>query len=402
VLDFILNLTSKAEEAIMNKVFGPMNFKNHLKETYEVYHKNFSSLIAIVIIGDAPLFLLGSFGGKIESKALLIAVGIMALCCLIVAGPLMIGALIHAVSEQFYQQTISIRRSYNFAWKRLPTIIGSTILFILAFGGIAILTLGLGIAISFLLGPMGIKVGFVIPVILMFVIFYFIICGAFVWEAALLEGLNSKAAVSRSLTLVKKNWWWISSRMFVLGIIVSLVNAILGKIPGIGEMIGSILSTPFLVIGHILLYYDLRLRKDGVSVETIAGELNIKPGLRIKNVWEDFSNEAFTLYQQGQFLEAAQKLQDALKAAEFALGSEHLDVAAILRNLAGLFEAQGKYAEAEPFYKRELKIREKVLGPDHPDVATACENMAKCYRNMGKKDEAEVLEARTKKIRSKR
>ena len=165
---------------------------------------------------------------------------------------------------------------------------------------------------------------------------------------------------------------------------------------------GSILSTPFLVIGHILLYYDLRLRKDGVSVETIAGELNIEPGLRIKNVWEDFSNEAFTLYQQGQFLEAAQKLQDALKAAELSLGSEHIDVAAILRNLAGLFEAQGKYAEAEPFYKRELKIREKVLGPDHPDVATVCENMAKCYRNMGKKDEAEVLEARAKQIQSKR
>jgi tetratricopeptide (TPR) repeat protein len=217
----------------------------------------------------------------------------------------------------------------------------------------------------------------------------------------LLEGLSSKAAVSRSYTLVKKNWWWISGRMFVLGIIISLVNAILGRIPGIGEIIGSILSTPFLVIGHILIYYDLRLRKEGYSVETLSEELNIKSDLKITKVWEDLSNEASTFYEQGKFPEADRRLQEALKAAEFALGPEHLEVSKILRNLAELFEAQGKYTEAEPLYKRVLNIREKALGPDHPDVANICENMGKCYRNMGKKGEAAKLEVRARQIRSK-
>jgi tetratricopeptide (TPR) repeat protein len=309
--------------------------------------------------------------------------------------------LIHAVSEQFFRQTINIGLSYYFAWKRLSTLIGSTILVILAFGGIAIITLGLAVAISFLLGSMGINIGYIIPVILMFLVFYFIISGAFVWEVALLEGLSSKAAVSRSYTLVKKNWWWISGRMFVLGIIISLVNAILGRIPGIGEIIGSILSTPFLVIGHILIYYDLRLRKEGYSVETLSEELNIKSDLKITKVWEDLSNEASTFYEQGKFPEADRRLQEALKAAEFALGPEHLEVSKILRNLAELFEAQGKYTEAEPLYKRVLNIREKALGPDHPDVANICENMGKCYRNMGKKGEAAKLEVRARQIRSK-
>jgi hypothetical protein len=224
----------------------------------------------------------------------------------------MIGALIHAVSEQFFRQTISISLSYNFAWKRLSTLIGSTILVILAFGGIAIITLGFAVAVSFLLGSMGINIGYIIPVILMFLIFYFVISGAFVWEVALLEGLSSKAAVSRSFTLVKKDWWWISGRMLVLGIIISLVNAILGRIPGIGEITGSILSTPFLVIGHILIYYDLRLRKEGYSVETLSEELNIKSDLKITKVWEDLSNEAFTFYEQGKFPEAERRLQEAL------------------------------------------------------------------------------------------
>jgi hypothetical protein len=401
MLAFILNLTSKAEGAIMKKVFGPMNFKAHLRETCEIYRKNFSSLIAIAAIGEAPIFLMGSIGGKIESTDVSIAVGFLFLCCVIVAGPLMIGALIHAVSEQFFWQTINIGLSYYFAWKRLSTLIGSTILVILAFGGIAIITLGLAVAISFLLGSMGINIGYIIPVILMFLVFYFIISGAFVWEVALLEGLSSKAAVSRSYTLVKKNWWWISGRMFVLGIIISLVNAILGRIPGIGEIIGSILSTPFLVIGHILIYYDLRLRKEGYSVETLSEELNIKSDLKITKVWEDLSNEASTFYEQGKFPEADRRLQEALKAAEFALGPEHLEVSKILRNLAELFEAQGKYTEAEPLYKRVLNIREKALGPDHPDVANICENMGKCYRNMGKKGEAAKLEVRARQIRSK-
>ena len=216
-----------------------------------------------------------------------------------------------------------------------------------------------------------------------------------------MEGLSSKATVLRSLALVKGNWWRVWGMMFVLSIIISPINAILGKIPGIGPIIGGILTTPFFVVGHVLLYYDLRLRKEGYNVETLAGELNIKPDLRFTKVWEDLSKKAFTLYQQGQFSEAAKSLQEALKSAEDALGPEHLDVATILNNLAGLSEAQGKYADAEPFYRRLLKIKEKTLGPDHPDVAVTCENMAELYRQIGKEDEAKKLEARARKIRSK-
>ena len=382
----------------MNKVFTPMNYKAHLRETYEIYRKNFSSLLAIVVIGEGPILLLGSISGKIESPTLLLAVGLLGICWLIVAWPLIIGALIHAVSEQFLRKTISVSRSYNFAWKRIATLIGSTFLAILAFVGIVIILFGLFAAISFVTEK---KTWGYLPVILGFLIIYFIVNWSFIWEAALLEGLSSKGAVSRSFALVKGNWWRVLGTMFLLGIIISPINAILGKIPGIGEIIGGILTTPFFVVGHILLYYDLRLRKEGYNVETLAGELNIKPDLRFTKVWEDLSNEAFTLYQQGQFPEAAKRLQEALKAAEDALGPDHLDVATILRNLAGISEAQGKYADAEPFYGRLLKIKEKEFGSDHPDVAAIYENMAELYRQIGKEDEANKLEARARKIRSK-
>lgn len=383
----------------MNRVFAPMNFRSCLKEAYKIYRNNFSILIGIVAIGEGPILLLGSIIGKNVSMALSIAVGLIALSCFIVVGPLMIGALIHAVSEQFFRQTISISRSYNFAWKRLSTLIGSFLLAILGSVGIAFALFVLVSAISFLLRPTG-NIGPIIPFIPMIVIFYLGISCLFMWEAALLEGLSSKAAVLRSFFLIKGNWWRVFGMMSVLSIIITPINVILGKIPGIGEIIGSILSTPFWVIGHILIYYDLRLRKEGYSVGTLAEELNIDHELRITRVWENLSNEAFTLYQQGQLSEASQRLQDALKAAEEALGSDHLDVATILNNLASLYKAQGKYGESEHLYKQALTIREKTLGPDHLDVANVLENMEELFKKIGKEDEAGKLAARAKKIRS--
>lgn len=399
VLAFILRLSSTAEELSMNKVLGPRNLRAILGETYEIYRKHFWRLSGIVAIVQGPIFLLIGFSAKIESPSLLILGILIPSLFIIVASPLMIGALIHAVSEQFFRQTISISRSYNFAWKRLSTLIGSFLLAILGSVGIAFALFVLAAAISFLLRPTG-NIGPIIPFIPMIVIFCLVISCSFMWEGALLEGLSSKAAVLRSFFLIKGNWWRVFGMMFVLGIIITPINVILGKIPGIGEIIGSIITTPFSLIVHILLYYDLRLRKEGYSVETLAEELNIDRELRITKVWENLSNEAFTLYQQGQLSEASQRLQDALKAAEEALGSDHLDVATILNNLASLYKAQGKYGESEHLYKQALTIREKTLGPDHLDVANVLENMEELFKKIGKEDEAVKLATRAKKIRS--
>ena len=74
-----------------------------------------------------------------------------------------------------------------------------------------------------------------------------------------------------------------SGHLFVLALIMSLVSAIVGellavgKIPAVGEIIGGIITTPVVVVGHTLLYYDLRLRKEGYSVEMLANEVGIRP-----------------------------------------------------------------------------------------------------------------------------
>ena len=74
------------------------------------------------------------------------------------------------------------------------------------------------------------------------------------------------------------------------------------------------------------------------------------------------------LDQAGKYAEAIPLAQRSLELTRAQKGNDHLDTAARMSWLAGLYLSQGRYAEAEPLYKRSLALREKALGPDHPDV----------------------------------
>jgi tetratricopeptide (TPR) repeat protein len=70
---------------------------------------------------------------------------------------------------------------------------------------------------------------------------------------------------------------------------------------------------------------------------------------------------------QGRYAEAeALYRRRSLAIREKALGPEHPGLAAVLYNLAALYDTQSRHAEAEPHYKRALAIRDTALGPDHP------------------------------------
>jgi|CXWL01.1.fsa_nt_gi CHAT domain-containing protein len=88
----------------------------------------------------------------------------------------------------------------------------------------------------------------------------------------------------------------------------------------------------------------------------------------------DLNRQVTSLYQSGQYDQAAVAAKKALEITEKALGSDHPHVAPVLNNLATLYQAQGQYAKAEPLFMRSLAINENALGPDHPNVATSLNN----------------------------
>ena len=266
----------------MTSILGPRNFGDILGETFRIYGRNFLKLLAIAAIVEVILWVVGTIlgfslwqpiymyimsGGNIGFLAPLIVMGIILLVSYIVAYPLMIGALIHAVSEQYLRQTLSVGQAYGFAWRRFGAILGAWILAFLAVAGIIAICISV-VTFSWV-GWICIVVGSVAAI-------YLMVGWIFLCQAALLEGLGPIAALSRSWALVKGNWWRVFGIMLVVGIIAVAIGAILGIIPVVGGIIGSILVAPITITSATLLYYDLRVRKEGYSLEALAEELHIK------------------------------------------------------------------------------------------------------------------------------
>jgi len=256
----------------VNTTLGPRDIGGIVGDTFRIYGSNFLRLIAIVAIVQVPLGILGVvfFGsvglGMIGVGALgawgdlwalvgtlAVFIAVFAIIA-IVAGVLMQGAMIHAISEQYVRQRVSVGEAYRFALRRLGAMLGAVILAGLAVFGMAITVIGIPAAI------------------------YFGVRWLFVQQAALLEGLGPRAALSRSTALVKENWWRAFGIILVVGIIAAAASMILGLIPVVGSTIAGVLVAPIGVTGGMLLYYDLRVRKEGYGLEELASELQAGSG----------------------------------------------------------------------------------------------------------------------------
>jgi tetratricopeptide (TPR) repeat protein len=75
--------------------------------------------------------------------------------------------------------------------------------------------------------------------------------------------------------------------------------------------------------------------------------------------------------------------EEVLQILEEKLGPEHLDVAATLHTIAGLYQNMGAYEKALKLYKRALDSYEKVPDLQHLDIATTLNGLAELYRKMG-------------------
>ena len=107
----------------------------------------------------------------------------------------------------------------------------------------------------------------------------------------------------------------------------------------------------------------------------------------------------YYLTERARYKEAEPLLQRALTISERELGTEHLDTATSLNNLASLSGRLGRYEEAELAYLRALDIRQRQLGETHLDTATSLNDLALLYARQGKYVEAEPLLQRALAIR---
>jgi hypothetical protein len=179
-------------------------------------------------------------------------------------------AMLKAVSDAYLGNPSSVRDSLRFAGRRIGSLIWLYVL----------LALGLGVALVFV----------VIPAIWLYA----------AWSVAtpvlLVEGLGGSAALRRSFRLVRGRWWPTAFTLLVAFMLVSIASSVLvgvflivpQAIDGssvllavIGATVASSVAVavvqPIKAAIITILYFDLRVRKDGFDLALLAAGLGLPP-----------------------------------------------------------------------------------------------------------------------------
>lgn len=149
------------------------------------------------------------------------------------------------------------------------------------------------------------------------------------------------------------------------------------------------------VEGHILDIFnelaqieDLKRTLPEKILKSIAKLLNKEPHRDTEKTALTYNNLAGVYQYKGEYDNAIEFFEKALKISEAKLGLDHPNTAATYNNLAGVYHAKGEYGWAIGFYEKALKIYEHILGLNHPDTAAAYNNLAVVYRCRGEYNKA--------------
>ena len=231
----------------------PRDLGDLVGETFRVYRAVFRTFLVIALFAQIPLLV----GQLVPNLALSVVLSIAAFFLYILAA----GATVSAVASQYLGTEISVGECYRRAWDRVLSLLGSEIIFIIC------------PSISFVL-----VIG--IPLF-----FYLLVSWFFYVQAIMLEGRKGpRDSLRRSRELVRGSWW----RVFGIGIVLSLLLIIINvgaSIPGLiasdfSPIVGAVLIslagavvTPLTYIGATVVYVDLRVRKEGYTLEAMASEV---------------------------------------------------------------------------------------------------------------------------------
>jgi hypothetical protein len=188
-------------------------------------------------------------GAYVAGQTAMIALGILGYLLGIVA-------CYRAVADTYLGRETSARASLRYAGNRLGATLWLTIV------------LGLGLLAGFL--------ALFLPGVWLY------IAWAVVYPVMLVEGTGGVAALKRSFTLVQTRWWATAGRMVVTFILVGVVTVVAALVflaptelfindtsfgalilEHAANLVVSLVTTPFVAAVTTLVYFDLRVRKEG-------------------------------------------------------------------------------------------------------------------------------------------
>jgi hypothetical protein len=271
---------------------GPRTLEGFVRETFRVYGDEFFRFMAVIVAPTVLLYALGYIPNHLAER--LMAAGaefsidrllpmlplamLYALAALVVS-VLMQGALIHTVSHRYVKGVGGVGKAYAFAWARILHLIGARILASLVLLAICAVGVGLYVALRNMAGLPGL--GVLVIIVFGCAVIYLAIRWTFIEQAVLLEKCGPLSSLSRSSAHVENHWWRILGIMFVIGLIIGVAAFILSLIltltlRDVGSLIIQMLTAPFTAIITTLLYFDIRVRKEGYRHSNLADALGVR------------------------------------------------------------------------------------------------------------------------------
>jgi hypothetical protein len=247
----------------------PLGIGEILSTAFQLYRRHWRTLLAIAAVVVVPLtllqYLLGDWirsRGEVtsyqQSSTSTWAVGTAGLVAGL-AGLLMYlvltGAITRAVAAEVAGEDPSLEQSYRFGFHRLGSVLLVSVLV-----GLATIA-GL---ILFIIPGIWIGVRLAVSV-----------------EALVVEGRRGTQAMGRSWELVGGHWWHAFGALVVAGLLTGLVNAVITTpfsntswfVQAVAAAIATVITLPYGVLVGVLLYLDLRARKEQLNLERLRTDL---------------------------------------------------------------------------------------------------------------------------------
>jgi hypothetical protein len=243
-----------------------------LVDAFEIYRRHWQNLIGIVAVVVVPLTILqvvlvDAFVDDVQVEELAdgtvqvtgdvgsaVAGGIVFAVVFTLAFMVLTGAMTRAAAGTFLARDLTIAETYRFGFARLGSILLVAVLTVLAVIG-----------------------GFILLIIPGFIVLTRLWVST---AAVVIEDRRGREALKRSWNLVTGYSWPVFGAIIVSGLLTGLFSGLLTAVfpdnlvgQAIGQTIATILTTPYSVLVGILIYFSLRVRKEGYGVEDLERDL---------------------------------------------------------------------------------------------------------------------------------
>jgi hypothetical protein len=248
----------------------PMGIGEILGTAFQLYQRHWRTLVAIAAVVVVPFtllqYLLGDqirSRGEVTSNGVVIetatwAVGIAGLVAAlggVVMFLVLTGAITRAVAAEVAGEDPGVEQSYRFGFHRFWSVLLVSVLVGLAIIGGLILFIIPGIYI-------GVRLAVSI-------------------EALVIEGRRGTQAMGRSWELVGGHWWHAFGTLVVAGLLTGVVNAVITApfgntswfVQAVAAAVATVVTLPYGVLVGVLLYLDLRARKENLTLEQLRTDL---------------------------------------------------------------------------------------------------------------------------------